>query len=83
MVGIWILVLLPLVTVVYGCKERPRIALRKVSHVPSCENEITVKCSNSEHKVIYVINIWRNETLIVCACDVELYGGYCPELSQE
>jgi hypothetical protein len=81
MVGIWILVLIPLVAVVYGCKEPSHIALRKVNHVPSCENEITVTCSNSEHKVIYVINVWRNETLIVCACDVELFGGYCPELN--
>jgi hypothetical protein len=78
MVGTWILVLIPLVTVVYGCKEPPRIALRKVNHVPCSENEIPVTCSNSEHKVIYAIK-WRNETWIVCACDFELYGGFCPE----
>ncbi|XP_056015812.1 uncharacterized protein LOC130053169 [Ostrea edulis] len=68
-----------------GCETPPYTALRNVKYIPHSKIEVAarVNCPSTEHKAIYVISTWRNETLVLCACEVVMFGGYCPEVNNK
>ncbi|XP_048768202.1 uncharacterized protein LOC125674885 isoform X2 [Ostrea edulis] len=81
MAGSLILICSVFAVVSAGCKTPPYIALRNVEYIPRSEIEVAahVNCPSTEHKAIYVISTWRNETLVLCSCEEVMVGGYCPE----
>jgi hypothetical protein len=71
--------------VVYSdCEAPPHRALERVKYIPQSKEEVaaSVNCTKKEHKPLYGINPWRNQTSAWCGCDKEIPGGYCLEVNE-
>ncbi|XP_061169427.1 uncharacterized protein LOC133178736 [Saccostrea echinata] len=82
---IMVLILMTTFAPALSCTNQGYI-VKEAHYVPQNEQEYwkltkDIKCSKLNLKVTYLINMWKNRTIIGCFRDEKIYGGYCAELN--